>query len=98
MHIHFAVLSLCCIPAVNLIVDGGRALFAKVEVVVSDPGDMRGKQDETSETGASTTWPHPHCSDWDNSPGNSLILPNEPGWLRACFGGGKKGSWELWKP
>lgn len=59
MHIHFAALSLCCIPAVNLIVDGGRALFAKVEVVVSNPGDMRGKQDETSETGASTTWPHP---------------------------------------
>lgn len=55
MHIHFAVLSLCCIPAVNLIVNGGRALFAKVEVVVSDPGDMRGKQDETSETGASIT-------------------------------------------
>lgn len=72
----------CYIPAVIVVVDGGRALLAKVGVVVLDPEDTRGKRNEPRETGASTS----HCSERDNSPGNSLIVFNEHGWLRACFG------------
>lgn len=30
--------------------------------------------------------PHPIVPEQDNSPGNSLIVFNEHGWLRACFG------------
>lgn len=49
--------------------------MAKVGIVVLDPEDMRGKRNEPSETGASTS----HCSEQDNLPGNSLIVFNEHG-------------------
>lgn len=50
-----ALLKLCYIPAVTLIVDGGRALLAEEGDAVLDPEDRREKQDESGETGASTT-------------------------------------------
>lgn len=50
-------------------------LLAKVGIAVLDMEDMRGKRNEPSETGASTS----HCSEQDNSPGNSLIVFNEHG-------------------
>lgn len=51
--------------------NGRRTPLAQVGVL--DAQHMRGKRNEPSETGASTS----HCSEQDNSPANSLIMFNE---------------------
>lgn len=91
-----AALRLSYIPAVAVIVDGGRALLAKVGVAVLDPEDMRGKRNEPSGTGASTTWPHPIV--WSGI--TRLVIVSSCLMSLADSGhvSGKRGSWELWKP
>lgn len=85
------------IPAVTVIVYGGRALLAVVGVAVLDPEDVRGgKRDEPSETGASTTWPHPIVRSGITRPvivSSCLMSLADSGHVS----GKRRESWELWK-
>lgn len=78
----------CCIlgfryiPAVIVIVDGRRAYWPKQELWSWGRRTWGGNEMNP----VKLVLPHPIVPEQDNSPGNSLIVFNEHGWLGACFG------------